>query len=466
MRSLILLVLGIIFTTSIFAQESIGLRNTKIDGYRGIWFELNQKYEYGDKYSGGLGTYTAKHIPLAIYSAKADKTFFVYGGTTKKNERHLLCMVGTYDHGTGMVTQPTVAFDKIDVDDPHDNPVILIDDNDYIWVFVSGRATKRKGVKLKSTKPLSIERFEIVETSEFTYPQIWNTNEGFFHFFTKYTGIRELYFETSLDAKTWSNVQKLAGIPSGKDNRSGHYQVSNQFDNGKILGTFFNRHPNGNVDKRTDLYYVQTINHGTSWTTVDGTSVSIPVAEIESPTRVVDYLAQGKNVYMKDMGFDKNGYPVCLYLTSSGHEPGPKNAPYEWRITFWDGSLWNTNIIGTADHNYDMGSLFIEEDKFKIVVPTETGPQKYGVGGELAIYKSETLGGKWKRKKQITNNSAFNNSYVRRPLNYKAPFSFFWANGNPSKMSISELFFGNFEGTVYKLPYKMEADFEKPIRLK
>ncbi|HWI59696.1 MAG TPA: hypothetical protein VNZ22_20885, partial [Bacillota bacterium] len=38
------------------------------DGYRGIWFTLGQPSEYGDKYSGGLGTYTANHIPLAIYA--------------------------------------------------------------------------------------------------------------------------------------------------------------------------------------------------------------------------------------------------------------------------------------------------------------------------------------------------------------------------------------------------------------
>ncbi len=50
------------------AQEV--LNNQKIDGYRGIWFELGQKSEYGDKYSGGLGTYTAKHIPFAVYASK------------------------------------------------------------------------------------------------------------------------------------------------------------------------------------------------------------------------------------------------------------------------------------------------------------------------------------------------------------------------------------------------------------
>ena len=43
----------------------------KYDGYQGIWFTLGQFSEYGDKYSGGLGTYTAKHVPLAVYSAEA-----------------------------------------------------------------------------------------------------------------------------------------------------------------------------------------------------------------------------------------------------------------------------------------------------------------------------------------------------------------------------------------------------------
>ena len=34
-------------------------QNPGADGYKGIWFTLGQFSEYGDKYSGGLGTYTA-----------------------------------------------------------------------------------------------------------------------------------------------------------------------------------------------------------------------------------------------------------------------------------------------------------------------------------------------------------------------------------------------------------------------
>ena len=76
------------------------------DGYYGIWFTLGQfapsgdeQSPYGDKYSGGLGTYTAKHCPLAIYDDIVGKTFFVYGGARDEG-RHLLAMIGAYDHGT------------------------------------------------------------------------------------------------------------------------------------------------------------------------------------------------------------------------------------------------------------------------------------------------------------------------------------------------------------------------------
>src|SRR5262249_50645451 len=70
------------------------------DGYRGIWFTLGQFSKHGDKYSGGLGTYTANHTPMAVYSPEADKTFFTYGGTIA-GQRHLLIMASYYDHKTG-----------------------------------------------------------------------------------------------------------------------------------------------------------------------------------------------------------------------------------------------------------------------------------------------------------------------------------------------------------------------------
>ncbi len=448
-----------------FAQS---LNNTKFDGYRGIWFELNQKYEYGDKYSGALGTYTAKHVPLAIYSPQAGKTFFVYGGTTAENERHLLCMIGEFDHKTGLVSKPTVVYDKLRVDDPHDNPSIMIDDEGFILVFVSGRGQRRPGFKFKSLKPFSIEEFELISEEEMTYPQPWNTDLGYLHLFTKYTGVRQLYFESSLDGVNWTDDRLLAAIPGKGGERSGHYQTSACF-NGEKVGTFFNRHPDGNVDKRTDIYYIETRDLGQTWTDVEGNPLDIPLLKRDSPARVIDYRSQGKNVYLKDMGFDSEGNPVFLYVRSNGHEPGPVSAPYEWCITRWNslprylgGKTWNTTVITESDHNYDMGSLFISEKEWKIVAPTAEGPQKWGVGGELEIWQSKSKGKKWKKLKTLTSNSKFSHAYVRRPINFKAPFCFFWADGHSHEFSKSQLYFGDFEGNIWRLPYNMKENFTKP----
>ncbi len=445
-------------------QHQSSLENTKIDGYRGIWFELNQKYEYGDKYSGGLATYTAKHVPLAIYASEVDKTYFVFGGTKSSDDRYLLCMIGEYDHQSGMVSKPTVVCDKQGVNDPHDNPSMMIDDDGFIWVFVSGRGRKRSGFKYKSKKPYDIDKFELISEEEFTYPQPWNTDNGIFHFFTKYTGIRQLYFETSKDGINWTEDQMLAAIPVNKGENSGHYQTSNVFD-GKVVGTFFNRHPNGVVDKRTDLYYVQSSDFGKSWESVEGIKLTVPIKDIESPARAVNYRSKGKNVYLKDMGFDISGNPVCLYIRSNGHKPGPESAPYQWCVTKWNGTGWQTFVVTASDHNYDMGSLFISGEGWKIVGPTEKGPQDWGVGGELAIWVSKDDGESWKLDKVLTENSEVSHAYVRRPLNFESPFCFFWADGHAYEFSKSEIYFGDFEGNIWKMPYQMKADYENPVKL-
>jgi len=46
---------------------------SRVDGYRGIWSTLGQFFKHGDKYSGGLGTYTANQTPKTAIGIKVDK---------------------------------------------------------------------------------------------------------------------------------------------------------------------------------------------------------------------------------------------------------------------------------------------------------------------------------------------------------------------------------------------------------
>ena len=91
MRTTLAVTTAILFALTAMAADAPLPRD---DGYRGIWY-YNQPsgdvYKY--KYSGGFATYPQQHIPIAIYSREADKTFFVYGGRSKeKNELlHMVC---------------------------------------------------------------------------------------------------------------------------------------------------------------------------------------------------------------------------------------------------------------------------------------------------------------------------------------------------------------------------------------
>ncbi len=329
------------------------------DGYKGIWFSLNQFTQYGDKYSGGLGTYTSSHVPMAIYSKEAHKTFFVYGGTTSGTEKHLLIMLSYYDHKKKRVPKPVVVYDKKGVDDPHDNASLSIDGDGYLWVFVSGRNTSRLGFIFKSQSPYSIENFTQVTTGDMTYPQPWwLNNKGFVYLFTKYTKGRELYVTTSSTGATWPPGRKLAGF-------GGHYQVSNKH-NGKIYSAF-NYHPGGDVDKRTNLYLVHSDDGGNTWQSMKGDSLKLPLNDKKNDALAKDYEAAGKLVYLNDLNFDKQGNPVILAVISQHHAPGPQGDPRQWTILHWKGGSWHEKTAMTSTHNYDMGSLYIDKDEWLII---------------------------------------------------------------------------------------------------
>jgi hypothetical protein len=51
-------------------------------------------------------------------------------------------------------------------------------------------------------------------------------------------------------------------------------------------------------------------------------------------------------------------------------------------------------------------------------------------------------------------------------VNGRPPFEYFWADGNPDKLSISHLYFGDQAGEVWEFPYTMKGNEETPKRIK
>ena len=431
----------------------------KADGYRGIWY-YNQPSddEYRYKYSGGLGTYCAKHIPFAYYAENANKTFFCYGGTVD-GRQELLHMVSYYDHATGLVPRPTILLNK-HTDDAHDNPVIVLDDEGYVWIFSSSHGTARPSFIHRGEEPYSVDAFERVLTTNFSYPQPWHLpGMGFLFIHTRYAGGRMIFQMRSRDGVTWDEGRKLFGVEEG------HYNVSGR--HGTKVGIALNYHPKGlGLNHRTNLYYMETSDFGETWRNAQGERVELPVTEVRNRALVHDYRADGVLVYLKDLTFDAAGHPVILYVTSRGYESGPKNDPRTWTTARWTGTEWDIAGSITSDNNYDVGSLYVEgEGLWRLIAPTQPGPQPYNPGGEVAMWLTTDRGHTWRMEKQLTHDSIYNHTYVRRPVNANPGFYAFWADGHGRQPSESRLYFCDKAGTVYRLPTRMEGDFAKPERV-
>ena len=430
----------------------------KDTGYRGIWY-MNQptQDEHRYKYSGGFATYPQQHVPIAVYSKAASKTFFCYGGTPKGKAGELLHMVSYYDHATGTVPRPTILLNK-HTEDAHDNPTLALDAAGHVWVFSNSHGTSRPSFIHRSRKPYDVGAFELVSKTNFSYGQPWFMAErGFVFLHTLYQPGRKLFWMTSPDGREWSPAQPLSAIGQG------HYQVS--WPCGTRLATAFDFHPEkGGLNARTNLYYLETADGGRTWRTADGVAVTTPLAEIRNPALVHDYQAEKKLVYLKDLNFDAEGRPVVFFLTGSGYAPGPRNGPRVLQTARWTGKEWEIRPLTEVDHNYDHGSLYIEaDDAWRVIAPTEPGPQPHATGGDVCVWVSPDQGRTWNRIRQLTEKSRFNHTYVRRPLNAHPDFYAFWADGNPLAPSESRLYFTNRNGDhVWRLPPEMDGENAKP----
>lgn len=479
MKSLPILITSLLLCIFCFGQQKAQadlqyvearLIQKKADGFKGIWY-MNQPSNdaYAYKYSGGLATYPANHRPFAIYTEKVQKTFFCFGGTDDKNST-LFHNISYYDHRTGKLANPTILLDK-KTTDAHDNPVISIDDEGYIWVFSTSHGMSRPSYISKSKKPYNIKKFETVHATEkvgtdsnafnnFSYFQVYYlSGKGFIALFTKYNnkGQRVIGFNTSTDGVRWNEWQVLAHIEEG------HYQVSAEKD-GKI-GVAFDYHPAGKgLNYRTNLYYLETMDFGKTWKTASGERVQLPLHNKQNAALVNDYAVPKLNSYLLDINFNSENRPLILTITSKGYEAGPKNAPRNWVLSQFENGQWANHIITQSDSNYDMGSLYVEGDSILVIGPTIDGPQAFNPGGEIAEWSSEN-GDTWQMK-QLTNHSTMNHGYVRRPLHAQPDFYGIWADGNARKPSISHLYFMHADGSIYQLPLHDKHPLIKPKHIK
>ncbi|MBL8236283.1 MAG: BNR-4 repeat-containing protein [Bryobacterales bacterium] len=430
------------------------------EGYNGIWyFNQPSKDQYVYKYSGGFATYPQQQSPIAIYAPAVNKTFFCYGGA-RPGEQRLLQMVSYFDHKTGTVPRPTLLIDKA-TEDAHDNPVMSIDADGYIWIFSNAHGTSRPAFIHRSKQPYDVSAFDIVVTTNFSYGHPWFVpGQGFLFLHTIYAGkCRGLRWSTSPDGRAWSESHPLARIELG------HYQIT-AHSNARTA-TVFNVHPEPvGLNARTNLYYLETTDMGKTWKTVNGAAVQTPLTAKANPALVHDYQAENRLVYLKEVAFNNDGHPVILYMTSASYESGPKSDPHIWHTARWTGEKWEIRELTRSDHNYDFGALWIEKDStWRVIAPTLPGPIPYTTGGDMVMWTSKNQGQSW-QSKRLTHARERNHTYARKPVNAHPDFYAIWADGHTLRPSDSSLYFATKSGKVYRLPSKMTSVSAKPELVK
>jgi hypothetical protein len=322
-----------------------------------------------------------------------------------------------------------------------------MDPEGYLWMFSPshGDWTTRSFIH-RSRRPYDIGDWETVADGPlFAYPQPWISPEyGWCLIHVVYeNNHRGLHNKQSRDGRDWSAPQILA------DMAAGHYGVSWADPESGRIGLAFDYHPEqGGLEARTNVYYMESLDWGHTWQTVEGIPLSLPQTDPAGPCLAHDLESKGELNYLRDLKFDAEGHPVIVFVSSKGYLPGPESGPHQWNILRWDGTRWLRHTGMRCDNNYDHGELDIGADGvWRIIAPTEPGPQSYNPGGEVALWQSEDLGASWHKVIDITSGSLHNHTFLRRPLNAHPDFAAFWADGHARQRSESKLWFCDATGT-------------------
>jgi hypothetical protein len=532
-----------------------------VNGFNGLQFatgkvpqlDINSDGIMNDvaKYSGNLATYTAKHSPSAV--RKGSFTYFVYSGQVPldgddaKDPRIgstsavgckyegtglfrdadgrapvLGIFVSRYNHVTGRVAKPTLVHMKC-TNDTHDNAVINLDADGYIYVLVSGRAAHRGSFIFRSTEVGSIANFvdmtppmhnyleqfnDVAEAAGIgrpfvgdgyrgiNYPKMYwvdtpvGESSGYFRLvYTIYCGsgesvtcggTRQLYtarMHVETDKASIQGIQPLAAY-------KGHYAVAH--GKGQDISIAFNLHLNNDVDNRSNIYYMHSVDGGETWLNVRNEELALPLvlpSHLDSAT-VRQFYDSGyagpieERVYLKDVNFSGTGLnktPTILYVGSSSvsHFPSIRTDHYLAKER-WTGSSWiQTRLTDAVDHNYSSGMLFISNDRYRVFYPhTDESRNNALAGGAVAYLDTgatdDATGPPFLISEDVVDPTNGDSTYLTDlcEFNYIKPvlygsddFVGILSGGNPYRYRKSApLFIVDLHGTLRRLPTSFSDD--------
>lgn len=275
------------------------------------WYALPQYFNGVPKYSGAMGTYTAKHSPVAVscslgkwatYSENFDGDLSIYSLNLVTGSKYLIHTVAGFD-------------------DPHQNAAIQCGGG-KLWVTVGSRGDKRLGYQYSSTDGIN---WTLYATGYRAYPQLHWVND---HLITVYSS-----YEHQTDGSIIRRPMTSCGNYPLTSDGIGHYMIS-YYDGNYIHMIYNDLWPDGTygaADNRIHLKYMKSVD-GCVWT---------------SP---VNWYDGTEFIYLKDFT-SINGVPTALVVKSDSVDPNYGNREV-WKITA------NSQIfVRKTNHNYTTGAL-------------------------------------------------------------------------------------------------------------
>jgi len=343
--------------------------------------------------------------------------------------------VARYNHSTGKVSEPVLVHMKC-TDDPHDNAVVNVDEAGYVYVLVSGRGPWRGNFIFRSTAANSIESFvdytplmddytghfkSLIAAAGQSYPisgahyrginypkMYWiddpaYSKKGYFRLiYTIYCnegetltckGTRQLYSAKMVVDGSKASIEDITPIAAYK----GHYAIAKA--RGKDVVVAFNVHPGNNLDDRTNLYYMHSVDGGETWLNAGNQSVALPIVtpaglKTVAAREYYDPASIGgiqRRIYMKDVDFMGSGLskkPSILYVGSLSGDHNPSiTADHYLAKARWTGTSWsNVRLANQVDHNYSSGMLHPNGSNYRVFYPDTIEWKNNAMAGGAAAY--------------------------------------------------------------------------------
>jgi hypothetical protein len=428
-------------------------------GYRGIWWAAGRPGPFlGHRLSGGLAFEPMDHAPVAFYAAAVEKTFFVYAGSSdvpvdEQGKQPLRIMIGEYNHKTAALAAPVILMDDLPLG-ARGCPALTVDDAGRLWVFVSIMGAEHPSTILRSAQPHQIDAWEKVAEMEFERPQVWHVSgRGFMLLHSRMVDeMPRVHFSTSPDGLSWSKPAILATFGEGQSCVSAKH-------NSKIGLVFNHRKPGQPIDGRSDLYYMETPDLGSTWQVYPRARVEVPLTSEDNPARLVEH--KNWRSLLRDLAFDGMGNPLVLYVLRHQTRPMASARTRIWGTARWGGREWLHNGVLFSNSDHDGGCIEVDGLTWYATFPSIPDPQPNSAGGEIVRWRTDTQGRSWYRQR-LTFDSPVNHNWVRRVLDARPDLMLLWADGHPRQPSASRLYFADQAGNVYRLPNIMHEDTASP----